>query len=96
MNEKNAEAAREIAARVFDMADARLARMPFLNGDSFGAADITFASLAALAVSPPGHPSLDPNAEPTSPAAWALVEECRATRSGAHVLALYRAHRHAP
>jgi glutathione S-transferase len=95
VSEKNAAAAREIAARVFADADARLSRMPYLSGERFGAADITFASLAAPALSPPGHPSFDADVTALSPEVRALVEKYRATTSGAHVLKLYREHRHA-
>jgi glutathione S-transferase len=95
VSEKSAERAREIAANVFAMAGERLEKMPYLGGDRFGAADITFASLAALALAPPGHPSFDPDDATLAPEVRALVDEYRATRAGAHVMKLYREHRRA-
>jgi len=89
VNDENAARARETTERVFATASERLARMPFLGGDRFGAADLTFAALAAPAVMPPGHPSFDTNATDLTREQLTL----RATPAGAYVLRLYREHR---
>lgn len=44
---------RDVLARVFDDADARLAKHPFLAGATFSAADVTFAALAGPALFTP-------------------------------------------
>jgi glutathione S-transferase len=66
---------------------------PFLGGDRFTAADLTFAAMAALLVIPPeyGMPLPRPDELPADLAAE--VERHRAHPAGAFVLRLYREHR---
>ncbi len=87
---KAVRAIRDVFARVGE----RLAGGgPYLVGGSFGAADLTFAALAAPALLPPGHPMLASDAETGSAAIDALRDELRATPAGAFALRMYREHR---
>ena len=76
--------------RIFDEVAARLADgRRYLCGSALGAADITFASLAAPVLLPdsprPGLPRLDE----VTPAMRAVVDELRATPAGGFALRLY-------
>ena len=62
----------------------------YLAGDRFGAADITFAALAAPAVCPPGYGVPLPRLEDLPPGAAALVRSVRDTAAGAFCLRMYR------
>jgi glutathione S-transferase len=66
---------------------------PFLCGDRFTAADLTFSALAASVLMPPeyGVPLPQPDVLPASMAT--AVRELRAHRAGAHALAMFRDHR---
>ena len=95
VNEANAEKALATTRRAFEAIGAKLGSKRWLVGDGLTAADVTFASLAAPLLLPPGHPamasSLDPVAEPLR----SIIVELRATRAGEHALRLYREERHA-
>jgi glutathione S-transferase len=81
---------REIFDRVAErLADGR----PYLCGDRFTAADLTFASLAASVLMPPeyGVPLPQPDELPTAMAA--VVRELREHPAGAHALEMYRSER---
>jgi glutathione S-transferase len=86
----------EAAVReTFDQVDERLADgRPYLCGESFSAADLTFAALAAPVVVPPeyGVPLPQPDELPASMAA--VVRELRDHPAGAHALRMYREQRH--
>jgi glutathione S-transferase len=62
---------------------------PYLCGERFGAADLTFAALSASVVMPPeyGVPLPQPNV--LSPRTAALVERARAHAAGRYALALF-------
>jgi glutathione S-transferase len=79
----------------FDEIGRRLAASsgPYLVGDRFTAADLTFAALAAPALLPPGHPGMRTTVETTPDRVRALVEELRATPAGRHALQMYTEHR---
>jgi glutathione S-transferase len=84
---------------VFDELD-RVAELlsdgrPFLCGERFTAADLTFAALAAPVLAPPqyGVPLPQPQALPAKTAA--LVERARAHPAGRFALSLFAEHRHA-
>ncbi|BAY46912.1 hypothetical protein SAMD00079811_45280 [Scytonema sp. HK-05] len=65
----------------------------YLVGDSFSAADITFAALAAPAVLPPEHPMKPVSLQELPPKMASEISAFRETPAGAYVLRLYR-HRH--
>jgi glutathione S-transferase len=81
-------------ARTFDRVAAALADgRPYLFGDAFTAADLTFAALAAAVVMPfeYGVPLLQPISLP--PAVAAAVDAWRAHPAGAFALRQFREHR---
>ena len=90
---EHAAKAKETIERVFADVSARLASRQYLVGDSFTAADLTFASLAAPSVFPAGHPKWASDRALLPGGLRALVEELRATRAGEHVMRMYREHR---
>ena len=80
----------------FDRVGERLAEgRAYLCGESFTAADLTFAALAAPVLVPPeyGIPLPQPDELPASMAK--VVRELRAHPAGAHALRMYREQRHA-
>jgi glutathione S-transferase len=86
-----ATAERDVRA-TFDEVAARLAAddRPYLAGDHFTAADLTFAALAASVLMPPeyGVPLPQPDELPAPMAA--TVRELRAHPAGAHALKMFR------
>ena len=79
---------------VFDRVAERLADgRPYLCGERFTAADLTFASLAASVLMPPeyGVPLPQPDELPTAMAA--VVRELREHPAGTHALAMFRSER---
>jgi glutathione S-transferase len=88
-----AKAAESLATvrTVFDAVAARLGDgRPFLIGERFSAADLTFAALSAAVLVPPeyGVPLPQPGELPAGMAA--VVRELRAHPAGAHALAMFR------
>jgi glutathione S-transferase len=78
------------------IAEQRLARGPYLVGDGFTAADLTFASLIApilLVSRDEGYGATLPEVEELGPEARALITEARATRAGAFAIEVFRRHR---
>jgi glutathione S-transferase len=63
---------------------------PYLAGDRFGAADITFASLAAPAVCPAGYGVPLPPLEDLPEGTAAFIRSVRETPAGAFCLRMYR------
>jgi glutathione S-transferase len=97
---ERAEQALARTRAAFDEVDRLLADgRPYLTGDSFTFADITFASLGALAVLPPDYPGAAVRGrrlllEDITDADWrAEVERFRARPSGQFILRLYREER---
>lgn len=79
---------------VFDQVAQRLAdRRPFLCGERFTAADLTFSALAAPVLVPPeyGVPLPQPDELPVDTAA--VVRELREHPAGAHALTMFHDHR---
>ncbi|WP_437669657.1 glutathione S-transferase family protein [Sorangium sp. So ce131] len=79
---------------VFDAVNERLRDgRPFLAGDRFSAADLTFAALAAPVILPDGYPVPLPAPGEVPAALGALVEALRAEPAGAFALRMYREQR---
>jgi glutathione S-transferase len=88
-----AESLREVRA-TFDAVAARLADgRPFLMGERFSAADLTFAALAAAVLVPPEYSVPLPQPDELPAAMAGVVRELRAHPAGAHALAMFRRER---
>jgi glutathione S-transferase len=88
-----AAAASEVGA-TFDRVAERLADgRPYLLGDRFTAADLTFAALAAAVLMPPGYRVPLPQPHELPLAMGTRVREWRAHPAGAHALRMFREHR---
>lgn len=75
---------------VFQQVDRQLSdERRFLVGGRFSAADLTFASLAAPALYPPGYRAVHPPLEAMSAATRAEVERLRDTAAGRFALRLF-------
>jgi glutathione S-transferase len=80
---------------VFDAVGDRLSEgRPYLCGERFTAADLTFAALAAPVVMPPEYGVPLPQPDELPPAAAAVVRELRAHPAGTHALRMFREERH--
>jgi glutathione S-transferase len=66
---------------------------PYLCGERFGAADLTFAALSASVVMPREYGVPLPQPDVLSPRTAALVERARAHPAGRYALALFAQHR---
>jgi glutathione S-transferase len=66
---------------------------PYLCGERFGAADLTFAALSASVLVPPVYGVPLPQPEILSPRMAALVERARAHPAGRYALTLFAEHR---
>jgi glutathione S-transferase len=69
---------------------------PYLIGERFGAADLTFASLAAAVIASPDYGVPLPQLEMMPPATAALVRRAREHPAGAFALRLIAEHRRRP
>ena len=106
IHDESAARATATIERVFADMSARLeqreggkgsaAARTFLAGDRFGAADLTFAALAAPVILPPGHPQYTSDAALLPETLRECCERLRATRAGQLVIDLYRDHRGVP
>jgi glutathione S-transferase len=67
---------------------------PYLSGERFGAADLTFAALSAAVVVPPGYGTPLPQPDVMAPATATIVQRAREHPAGRHALFLYERHRH--
>jgi glutathione S-transferase len=87
----NAERSEAEVRAVFDSVAQRLGDgRPFLCGESFTAADLTFAALAAAVLMPPGYGVPLPQPDELPAAAATVVRELRAHPAGAHAMAMFR------
>jgi glutathione S-transferase len=68
----------------------------YLCGESFSAADLTFAALSAPMLVPPDYGVPLPQPEVLSPAMAALVQRAREHPAGAYALTLFAEHRRKP
>jgi glutathione S-transferase len=76
---------------IFDAVAERLGDgRPYLCGERFTAADLTFAALAAAVLMPPGYGVPLPQPDELPPAMAAIVRDLREHPAGAHALAMYR------
>ena len=66
---------------------------PYLCGERFTAADLTFSALAAAVLMPPEYGVPLPQPDELPAAAAEVVRELRAHPAGAHALAMYRSER---
>jgi glutathione S-transferase len=79
--------------REFDFVAELLADGKHLCGERFGAADLTFASLSAAVVVPPGYGVELPQPDVLPERTAALVERAREHPAGRYALALFAHHR---
>jgi glutathione S-transferase len=94
VNARNVERSVDKTRRVFDEVSARLADgRPFLLGDSFSAADLTFAALGSPAVVPPEYSAWLPPLEAFPTDVAQRTRELRETPAGAFIMRLFREER---
>lgn len=80
--------------QVFEMLNLRLADgRRYLIGDSFSAADLTFATLTAPVLLPPEYPIKLPSIEEEPPVMLETITKLRETQAGKYALRLYREER---
>ena len=85
----------EIVWREFDFAAELLADgRPYLCGDRFTAADLTFAALAGASVVPPEYTVALPQPDALPPVPATLVKRAREHPAGRHALRMFEQHRH--
>lgn len=81
----------------FDFVGERLADgRPFLCGDAFGAADLTFAALASPVIAPPQYGTPLPQPEVMAPATAALIERGREHPAGRFAMRMFAEYRRGP
>lgn len=85
-----AERSRDRVLSVLDEVDARLADgRPYLGGDSFTIADLTFGALASALVAPPEHPVGTPPIDAMPAALLREIRDARARPAGKLIARLY-------
>ena len=91
----NAASSLQEIKQIFELVGERLTddRHGYLVGDSFSAADLTFAALAAPILRPKNHHSTKFLHQQTNPPKADVVLELRQTKAGKYALRLYREHR---
>jgi len=67
---------------------------PFLSGDTFSAADLTFAALASPVIAPPQYGTPLPQPEVMAPSTAALIERAREHPAGQFAMRMFAAHRY--
>jgi len=89
-----AESAEDEVRATFDEVGTRLADgRPYLCGDEFTAADLTFAALSAAVLMPPGYGVPLPQPDELPPAMADVVRELREHPAGAHALRMFETQR---
>jgi glutathione S-transferase len=84
------EAERTFRAIFTDVSDRLADGRPYLAGDVFSIADLTFAALSAPLIAPPQYGVRLPPVDQLPPGMVDVVEEHRETRAGRHALAMFR------
>jgi glutathione S-transferase len=96
VNDDTAVEAERIFRAIYADVDARLADgRPYLTGDAFSVADLTFAALSAPLIAPPQYGVRLPTIEELPAGMADVVREHRETRAGRHALAMF-AHERGP
>jgi glutathione S-transferase len=91
INPESAAQAYEKIKSIFEQVNELLADgRTYLVGDSFSAADLTFAALAAPVVQPPQHPMQRVSYKELPPNLVSEINAFRETAAGKFVLRLYR------
>ena len=91
INPESASKAYEEIQSIFEKVGKLLADgRTYLMGESFSAADITFATLAAPTVMPPQHIVKPPSLRELPPKMISEIKTLRATPAGAYVLRLFK------
>ena len=85
-----AQSEAEVRAVFDDVARQLADGRPYLCGERFSAADLTFAALAAAVLMPPEYGVPLPQPEELPPAMTEVVRELRAHPAGEHALAMFR------
>ena len=83
-----------VRAELDEVAELLADGRPYLCGERFTAADLTFAALAAAAVIPPGYGTPLPQPDELSGPVAAIVRSFREHPAGAYALELFRTQRH--
>jgi glutathione S-transferase len=90
-----ADSERHVRATFDEVAERLSDGRPYLLGQRFSAADLTFAALAASVLMPPEYGVPLPQPDELPAAMGATVRELRAHPAGAHALAMFRTERNA-
>jgi glutathione S-transferase len=87
------DAEREFRAIFADVDDLLADGRPYLVGDHFSIADLTFAALSAPLIAPPQYGVRLPAVDELPPGMASIVREHRATRAGEHALRMFATER---
>ena len=93
IDDASAAQAADTMRRCFTELGARLENTPFLAGDTFTAADLTFACMSASVIIPPVYGIPLPQPEVLPPSLASLVERAREHPAGRYALSLFSDHR---
>jgi glutathione S-transferase len=97
IDDRSAREAERTFRATFAEVDERLADgRPYLAGDTFSIADLTFAALAAPLIAPPEYAVALPAVETLPPRMAEIVREHRDTAAGRHALRMFATERARP
>lgn len=86
ISEESAEISSQEIESIFAEYSNKLEKSPYIAGDTFTAADITFCSLASPLISPPQFDDLSADPSSFPPELIKMREHLRSTLAGKHVL----------